>query len=102
MRKDAAQAGVDLPFLIHAGESNLPSNTMVVDAMLLGAERIGHGLMLPRHPELLAQAAATGIPSVEVCPISNQVLGYVPNLMDHPGLLMLRNGVRITINNGAV
>jgi adenosine deaminase len=68
--------------------------------MLLDAERIGHGLMLPRHPALFAQAAGCGIPSVEVCPISNQVLGYVPNLMDHPGLLMLRNGVRITINNG--
>ena len=38
-------AGVDLPFMIHAGESNLPTNTGVVDAMLLGAERIGHGII---------------------------------------------------------
>eukprot|EP01046_Picozoa_sp_COSAG06_P022506 COSAG06_NODE_1749_length_8472_cov_6.578866_8_plen_119_part_00 len=85
VRRDAEAAGVDLPFLLHAGESNLPQNTMVVDAMLLGAERLGHGIMLPRHPSLLAQAASAGTPAIEVCPISNQVLGYVQNLQDHPG-----------------
>ena len=97
VRRKAEAEGVDLPFLVHAGESYLPSNHALVDAFLLGAERVGHGLMLPRHPALMAQAAAAGVPAVEVCPISNQVLGYVPNLMDHPGLVMMRNGVKITL-----
>ena len=62
-------AGVDLPFMIHAGESNLPTNTGVVDAMLLGAERIGHGIIdLYRVDDVIL---------VEIYSLRLRLLGYL-------------------------
>merc|ERR1712059_55321 len=36
---------------------------------------------------------------LEVCPISNQVLGYFPNLVTHPAPVLLRSGVPLTISH---
>ena len=89
-------SGVRVPIMVHAGESNDPWNRQIFDAVEVGAERIGHAYALPRHPELLKTVAEKGI-VVECCPLSNQVLGLVGHLANHPGLLMLRNGVSIVI-----
>ena len=52
----AKEAGVDLPLLLHAGETlsdgGDPDNNMY-DAILLGARRIGHGYSLVKHPKLM-------------------------------------------------
>ncbi|MBN2587184.1 MAG: hypothetical protein JXR55_07815, partial [Candidatus Fermentibacteraceae bacterium] len=92
--------GFSLPLYLHDGESSFPTgvpdseeselgpypgrvNNNVIDAYLLGAERVGHGIELAKLPELAAMYAEAGIP-LEICPVSSQVLGYVADLRDHP------------------
>lgn len=96
-RSLARSRGIDLPLHLHAGETNIPDASQVVDAVLIGCERIGHGFALARHPALIEDVKALGI-SLECCPISNQVLGYIPDLANHPALGLMRSGVPITIS----
>jgi len=67
------------------------------DALLLGAPRIGHGLALVRHPLLMELARDRGI-AVEVCPISNQVLGYVRDLRSHPAVTYINAGIPVVLS----
>ena len=69
----------------------------VIDAFLLNAERIGHGIEFAKLPDLAQLYAEEGIP-LEICPISNQILGYVTDLRDHPAVTLMRSGVRISLN----
>ena len=75
-QREAARRGLDLPLYLHSGETNWAENENLYDAVLLGAARIGHGLALIKHPRLMQIVKERGI-AVEVCPISNQLLGYV-------------------------
>ncbi len=60
-----------MPFIFHAGESlNYTSNTNVYDALLLGSVRVGHGINLAYHSDLLEKYKEKKI-CVEVCPVSN-------------------------------
>jgi adenosine deaminase CECR1 len=107
--------GLELPLYLHAGESNRPAalgprdceyradcdaplNNNLFDAVLLGSRRIGHGLALAKLPGLIEEVRRRGI-AVEVCPISNQILGYVPDLRSHPALTLLNAGVPVTISS---
>ncbi|NOQ21371.1 MAG: hypothetical protein GQ565_01800 [Candidatus Aegiribacteria sp.] len=109
-----AEYGFKLPLFLHDGESSFPTgvpdtpvslfgpypgnvNNNVIDAYLLGVERVGHGIELAKLPELAVMYAEEGIP-LEICPISNQILGYTPDLRNHPAVPLMRNGVRISIN----
>ena len=65
--------------------------------MLLGARRIGHGLALVRHPLLMEIVRERGI-AVEVCPISNQVLGYVGDLRAHPAVAYINAGIPVVLS----
>ncbi len=95
--REARAAGVTLPYFFHAGESNRADNENLYEALLLHSRRLGHGLALAKHPLLLELVRDRQI-AVEVCPISNQVLGYVPDLRTHPALFWLRDGVPVTLN----
>jgi len=95
--RDARTQGTTLPYFFHAGETNKTENENVYDALLLNSRRIGHGLALIKHPHLLDLVRRRGI-AVEACPISNQVLGYIPDLRNHPGVHWLRSGIPVTIN----
>ena len=86
----------DLQIMLHAGESLYAYSDNVIDAYLLGAERIGHGLNLYRFPEIMELVREGGI-CLEVCPISNQVLEYVEDLRGHPATEYLKRGVPISI-----
>lgn len=87
-----------LPLFPHAGETNIPSARQIVEAVSLGGvRRIGHGFALSRWPKLIPFVIQEGI-CLEVCPISNQVLGYFPNLAAHPAPGLLRSGVPLTIS----
>jgi adenosine deaminase CECR1 len=96
MRAERASR-VKLPYFLHAGESNRTENENLFDALLLNSKRIGHGLALIKHPLLLNLVRQRRIP-IEVCPISNQVLGYIADLRNHPAVNWLRSGIPVTIN----
>lgn len=81
-----------LKYILHCGESLRMGNESVIDALLLGASRIGHGLNLYRFPVLMEIYRNFDI-AVELCPISNHRLGYVYDLRLHPGLLLMRSGI---------
>lgn len=102
------------------GEVNAAQN--VFDAALL-SNRIGHGLALAKYPSLMRAIASVGdrtqtragadtstdaaaggdelaitTRAVECCPISNQELGYVQDMRDHPAAVMMAAGVPLTIS----
>lgn len=91
----------DIKFYFHAGETNwhgTESDQNLLDAILLGSSRIGHGLSLAKHPELMRLVRDRKI-AVEVAPVSNQVLGYVNDLRAHPAVLYARFGIPLVICN---
>eukprot|EP00794_Sanderia_malayensis_P010998 gene10998-12161_t len=96
-----SNAGLDLPYFFHAGETNWEGRGVdgnLVDALLLGTKRVGHGFAFVKHPDLMKQAKQKGIPA-EVCPISNQVLGLVSDLRNHPASEFLSQDFPMTVNS---
>ena len=96
-RQEAARRGLTLPLYLHSGESNRAENENLYDAILLGASRIGHGVALFKHPRLMELVKERGI-AVEVCPLSNQMLGYVPDLRNHPAVLYINAGLPVVLS----
>lgn len=97
-RREAERRGGTLPLYHHAGETSRAEGENLYDAILLGAPRIGHGLALVRHPLLMELARQRGV-AVEVCPISNQLLGYVPDLRSHPAVAYLNAGLAVVLSS---
>jgi adenosine deaminase CECR1 len=95
-RHKAKMRSITLPLYLHSGESNWTENENVLDAVLLDARRIGHGIALFKHPLLMQIVKERGI-AIEVCPISNQVLGYVADLRNHPAVLYINSGLPVVI-----
>jgi len=95
-RHEAGRRGITLPLYLHSGESNWTENENILDAILLESRRIGHGLALFKHPLLMQRVKERGI-AIEVCPISNQVLGYVADLRNHPAVLYINSGLPVVI-----
>lgn len=96
-RREAARRGTSLPFYLHSGESNWAENDNLYDAVLLGAPRIGHGLALIRHPLLMEMVKARGV-AIEVCPLSNQMLGFVSDLRTHPAAAYINAGLAVVLS----
>jgi adenosine deaminase CECR1 len=96
-RRDAETRGLSLPLFLHSGETNRAQSENLYDALLLRAPRIGHGLALVRHPLLMEMARDRGI-AVEVCPISNQILGYVADLRAHPAVAYINAGIPVVLS----
>jgi adenosine deaminase CECR1 len=93
----AERAGTTLPLFLHAGESAHRGFGNIVDAVLLDATRIGHGLSLVDHPTLRARIKAQSI-AIEICPYSSYVLGNISDVGQHPARAWLRDGMRICVN----
>ncbi|CAK0894047.1 unnamed protein product [Prorocentrum cordatum] len=89
-----------LPLMIHAGETHVTAAQHHVEAVCMSFPgcRIGHGFALVRRPNLWPEVKQKGI-CLEVCPISNQVLGYFPQLAAHPAPTLLRCGLPMTISH---
>ncbi|ODA80826.1 hypothetical protein RJ55_03786 [Drechmeria coniospora] len=100
-KKRCATSGVDIPFLFHCGETlevGTDTDENLVDALLLGSKRIGHGFALGRHPLLMQRIKAWGI-CLELCPISNEVLGLTARVGGHAMYALLANNVHCTVNS---
>jgi adenosine deaminase CECR1 len=96
-QRRAEAAGTTLPLMVHAGESNAIANDNLLEALALGAKRIGHGLALPFHPALLERTRRARVP-IEACPISNWVLGYVADMRVHPARELIARGLEVTLS----
>ena len=96
-RREAERRNITLPLYLHSGESNWMENENLYDAILLDAKRIGHGLALIKHP-LLMQIVRERDIAIEVCPISNQVLGYISDLRNHPAVHYINSGLPVVLS----
>jgi adenosine deaminase CECR1 len=100
-RKACAQAGVDIPFFFHAGETlgdGDSTDENLFDAIILGTRRIGHGFSLYKHPLLIDMVKEKRI-LVESCPVSNEVLRLCGSIMSHPLPALLARGVPCSLCN---
>lgn len=86
---------LDIPLTLHAGECGCGKN--VVDAIKLGAKRIGHGIALKDTPEYFSLAQENNI-LVEMCPTSNFQTKTVTSLAEYPFKTFLDAGITICIN----
>jgi adenosine deaminase CECR1 len=86
--------GVNLS--IHAGEVDEP-NRHVRDTLLLGAQRIGHGVNLIDDPDTML-LMRHGQVLVEINLISNLLLGYVNDFSEHPFPEYLRTGIPVALS----
>lgn len=81
---------------IHAGETGVGQN--VHDSiLLLGAERIGHGIFIHDTPHAYDLVKERGT-VLEVCPTSNVQTKAVQSMESHPMDDFYRDHIRVTIN----
>ncbi len=91
----ARAKGMDIPFTIHSGEARGPES--IVDALSVGAERLGHGIRAYENKELLEKLKENRI-TLECCPISNLNTQIFHDFHDYPLKTYLNNGLKATIN----
>lgn len=81
---------------IHAGEVDEP-NFHVRDTLLLGADRIGHGVNLIDDPQTMLLMRNNQY-LIEINLISNLLLGYVSQYNQHPFPEYLRTGIPVALS----
>ena len=97
-KQEQLEFGVDIPWILHCGESLKATNQNLIDGCLLGAKRFGHGINLYKHSYLLDYVKEKDI-CIEINPISNQTLKNVRDLRMHPAVCYLNYGINICISN---
>ena len=83
-------------FSMHAGEAE-KRDTQIFDTLRLGATRIGHAINL-QHDDRTMQMLRGGPHLLEINPVSNHLLGYVPEPANHPFPIYLRQGIPCCLN----
>jgi adenosine deaminase CECR1 len=86
----------DINLSIHAGERDEPDHH-VRDTLLLGAQRIGHGVNLISDPDTML-LMRYGPYLVEINLISNLLLEYVSDYSKHPFPEYLRTGIPVALS----
>ncbi len=83
---------------VHGGE--VPNGAYAVkDSIeLLFADRIGHGVQIYKHPDLIELVKKKNV-TLELCPLSNYLTSAVPRKEDHPFKQLMKSGVKVTINS---
>ncbi|MDP5070237.1 MAG: adenosine deaminase [Congregibacter sp.] len=81
---------------IHAGEVDEP-NSHVSDTLLLGADRIGHGVNLITDPDTM-RLMRSGPYLVEINLVSNLLLEYVSDYSEHPFPEYLRTDIPVALS----
>jgi adenosine deaminase len=88
-----------LPLSLHAGEADAAER--VLEAVRLGAARIGHGIRLAdaigRDGALVEAVRASGV-HLEVCPTSNVHTGAASSIAAHPIASLWRAGLSLGVN----
>lgn len=90
-----------LPLTLHAGEAD--DGERVLEALRLGATRIGHGIRLadaigdPQRVALVDEARQRGA-HFEVCPTSNVHTGAAASIAEHPITALWRAGLSVGVN----
>ncbi|XP_052859759.1 adenosine deaminase AGSA-like [Anopheles cruzii] len=87
--------------VFHAGETNwhgMRTDENLIDAVLLGTKRIGHGYALLQHPLLLEEVKRRQI-CVEINPVSNQVLKLVADYRNHPASALFATDFPLVISS---
>jgi len=90
-----------LPLTLHAGEADAAER--VVEAVRLGARRIGHGVHLvdaladPARRPMLDEVLASDI-HLEVCPTSNVHTGAAASIATHPITALWRAGLSLSFH----
>ncbi|KAK2148037.1 hypothetical protein LSH36_519g01009 [Paralvinella palmiformis] len=79
-----------------APEDLVASAENALDALLLGTKRIGHGLAYIKYPYLLNELRSRQV-AVEICPVSNQILGLQADLRNHPGQHYIQMGIPVVL-----
>ena len=83
-----------IPFTMHAGEMGIASH--VLEAINMGASRIGHGINSVEDPEILNEVVKRQIP-LEICLTSN--IKVTMNYASHPVRKLLEAGAKLTFNS---
>ncbi len=91
---EAARAA-GLHLTCHAGEAGEPAG--VEQALRLGVERIGHGVIGARDARVVERLRLEGV-VLDLCPTANWKCKAVRRLEDHPLPRLVRAGVRCTIS----
>lgn len=96
-----------IDFYLHDGESLWASNQNMSSAVVASRLRIGHGFLMAKYPYLMGQVTAPGDPTsdssfphepvLEICPISNQMLRYYPDLRAHSAYDLMKAGVQCVL-----
>lgn len=84
-----------MPFTIHAGECGSSKN--IEDAVNCGASRVGHGIAMAGHDDVMRLCTQKKI-GVEMCPVSNLQTKAVADISKYPMRLFLDNGIMVTVN----
>lgn len=84
----------NIPLTMHAGEMGIASH--IIDAIDMGADRIGHGVNCVNDEKILERVVKRQIP-LEVCVSSNVKPDY--NYATHPIRKLIEAGAYITINS---
>jgi adenosine deaminase len=86
-----------LPLTLHAGEADAAPR--VLEAVRLGAARIGHGVRLAdalaSDPALIEAVRSAGV-HLEVCPTSNVHTGAARSIAEHPITALWRAGLSLS------
>jgi len=88
--------GVGMPRTVHAGEA-AGADSIREAIMLLGAQRIGHGVHLEEDESLYALVRERQV-ALEMCPTSNVQTRATRSLADHPIDRYMRLGLPVTVN----
>ncbi|XP_058461402.1 adenosine deaminase AGSA-like [Malaya genurostris] len=89
-----------IQFFFHAGETNWNylTDENLIDAILLGTKRIGHGFAAIKHPRVLEEIKKRNI-CIELNPISNQVLKLVDDFRNHPGSYYFSDNYPVVVSS---
>ncbi len=86
---------LDFPMTIHAGECG--SADSVQAAVKLGAKRIGHGVAMAGHPDIIRLCRDRHV-GIELCPTSNLQTKAVESIEKYPFVEFLNKGLLLSVN----